>query len=136
MSLRIGTPYAALIRFLADAGTRHTADIELNGVLQPRILIDCGSDTRRNIRRDGLDVIRIGHIGADGFSHQFARDVSAIVAKVLRAGEIAGAFLAGVQRVVETAELSIETLDVYPARHLVDNMADFVCNNAGAPRLI
>jgi hypothetical protein len=77
-----------------------------------------------------LDVVRIGHVGADRLSHQFARRIALGIAPVLRPGQVARALLARAECVVEAAKLAIEAGHVDLAGQFVDGVTEFVLQNA------
>src|SRR5262245_954975 len=96
--------------------------------------VDRRADGRRRFWRDRLEIVRIGHIGADRLDHVFARDGLAVVAVPLRRhrrgrwGSIEPAARAVriVEAVVDALELVREALGRDLARDLVDDVPELV----------
>jgi len=84
------------------------------------------TDASGRLWRDRLDVVGIGHVGANGFGHVFARYLVAFVAPVLWLDEIACAFGAALKGVVKLTKLRVEAGDGDFTGHLVDDVAYFV----------
>ena len=89
---------------------RQCHTIELDRPAQSRICIDVLPNPRRRLWCNGLDVIRIGQIGANGFGHQFAGNILVAIAQVLRTRQVGGSLLARVQGLVELTQFCVEAV--------------------------
>ena len=100
--------------------------IELDGLIDPRIVVDVFANASCRLRRHGLDVVRIDHVNADGLGHQFAWNVRLGISGVLRTREAGGSLLSGIERIVKLAQLDVQTFGRDLAGQFVERMTNLM----------
>lgn len=102
--------------------------VELDHIAQHWIAVHGGTDARGRFARNRFQIVRISHVGANGFRHELTHYVGAAIA-VLLWPEALSVALRVIEVVVDGSKLGIETASVDCTGESVYCMTKFMCND-------